>query len=134
MNKTEKLNALLEYFENNEDALNDLLNDLDAENGFLGDNAIYEMELLPDIVGNRSIFDLLNMAYFGGDDWNKNGSFNPNRDYFYFNGYGNLVSTDRRDYSFLLNEYFIKAVAENKDFLYTFDGLPEEIKALFEEF
>lgn len=134
MNKTEKLNALLAYFRNNGDAFNDLLSDLDAENGFLGDNAIYEMDMLPDIVGNKSIFDLLNMAYFGRDDWDENGSFNPNRDYFYFNGYGNLVSTNRRDYSFLLDASFIESVAENKEYLYTFDDLPEEIKELFEDF
>ena len=134
MSKTEKLNALFEYFNSNADKFNDLLSDLDAYNGFLGDNAIYDMDLLPDIVGNRSIFDLLNMAYFGRDEWNKENSFNPNRDYFYFNGYGNLVSTDRRDYSFLLDAYFIESVAENKENLYTFDNLPEEIKALFEDF
>ena len=134
MSKTEKLNALLAYFRSNTDGFDDLLNDLDSYNGFLGDNAIFEMDLLPDIVGHRSIFDLLNMAYFGGDDWNEGGSFNPNREYFYFNGYGNLVSTDRRDYSFLLDSYFIESVAENKENLYTFDRLPEEIKALFEDF
>lgn len=134
MNKTEKLNTLLAYFRSHSDDFNDLLNDLDSYNGFLGDDAVYEMDLLPDIVGHKSVFELLNMAYFGSDDWNRDGSFNPNRDYFYFNGYGNLVSTDRRDYSFLLDDYFIESVAENKDNLYAFDNLPEEIKALFEDF
>lgn len=45
---------------------------------------------------------LLNMFYFGSDDMNNNeyASANPNRDYFCFNGYGNIVSFD-----YIYNQY-----------------------------
>jgi hypothetical protein len=43
----------------------------------------------------------LNRFYFGSDDYSdESGSANPNRNYFTFNGYGNIISFD-----YLYNEY-----------------------------
>lgn len=61
------------------------------------DNRIEYMEILPELFDTSSadgIWNLLNRFYFGSDCYNPDGSANPNRDYFYFNGYGNIVSTD----------------------------------------
>ena len=43
---------------------------------------------------------LLNRFYFGSDDDNPEGSANPNRSYFCFNGYGNIIS-----FSYVYNNY-----------------------------
>lgn len=43
---------------------------------------------------------LLNRFFYGSDDLDQNSSANPNRDYFCFNGYGNIVSFD-----YIYNEY-----------------------------
>jgi hypothetical protein len=56
--------------------------------------------------------------------------FNPNRDYFRYNGYGNLVSTDCKDYTDRLDNYFIDAVIENAGQLY---NIPEEVQELIDE-
>lgn len=42
----------------------------------------------------------VNRFFYGSDDYNQDGSANPNRDYFTFNGYGNLISFD-----YIYNEY-----------------------------
>jgi hypothetical protein len=79
----------------------------------------------------------LNRAFFGYDSesWHTDatgnkiyGSFNPNKDYFSYNGYGNLVSSNYKDYSVHLDDYFIDAVIDNKDYLY----LDEEILKILE--
>jgi hypothetical protein len=77
------------------------------------------------------------MAYFGKDEesWHTDSSgkkiydsFNPNREYFTFNGYGNLVSSDYKDYSYLLDDYFIEALIENYESLYLDDEILEIIE------
>lgn len=70
------------------------------------------MDELDEIYQGKEATEILRRAYFGHDDdcWHEEngervyGEFNPNRDYFYFNGYGNLVSTNERDYSDYLVE------------------------------
>lgn len=67
----------------------------DATNSF--DNRLECMDELPDLfdLSDRdSVFNLLNRFYFGHDENDIHSSANPNRDYFYFNGYGNVVTTD----------------------------------------
>ena len=57
--------------------------------------------------------------------------FNPNRDYFYFNGYGNLVSTDETaDYSDSLDESGISELYENREYY----DLPRYIEKLFDAY
>jgi hypothetical protein len=36
----------------------------------------------------------INRFFYGSDDYSTEGSANPNRDYFTFNGYGNVISFD----------------------------------------
>lgn len=61
------------------------------------DDRIENMDSLPEIFDTSSadgLFTMLNRFYFGHDENDTNSSANPNRDYFYLNGYGNIVSTD----------------------------------------
>ena len=138
-NKTIK--KIIEYFENNEDIFNECIEELDGYNSYLGDDRYYEMEYLNEFYNNTEPLELLQRVYFGRDDdnWttdnngNKTyGEFNPNRDYFYYNGYGNLVSSDYKDYSYKLDHYFVDSLYENRQYLYCIDD-DEELSALFDE-
>lgn len=138
MTTTEKI---MEYFRENEDIYNRCIEELDWYNGYLGDNRYYEMELLNEFYSNSEPLELLRRAYYGRDDdtWHTNGhgekeygEFNPNRDYFTYNGYGNLISTDYPDYSAYLDEYAINEMLENRCYIDSIENEPE-LLALFDE-
>lgn len=126
-----KKELLMELFENDDELFNATIEELDNYNGYLGDDRYYEMEMLPDLLSGKDIVDLLNMAYFGDDEnycidqygHKRYESFNPNRNYFYFNGYGNLCSANYKDYSCRLDNYFIDALLENYQHLYLDDSI-----------
>lgn len=138
MNATEKIIA---YFEENEDVFNSCIEELDSYNGYLGDDRYYEMELLDEFYNGTDPLELLRRAYYGRDDdtWTTDssgnkiyGEFNPNRDYFYYNGYGNLVSSDYKDYTAHLDEYAVEAMSENRSYIDAIDSNPDLAK-LFDE-
>jgi hypothetical protein len=127
-----KKQLLMDLFESNEELLNQTIEELDSYNGYLADNRYYEMDMLSEFYSGTDPIDLLNRAFFGYDsewwhtDANGNkiyGAFNPNREYFSYNGYGNLVSSDYKDYSAYLDDYFIDAVIDNQDHLYLDDEI-----------
>jgi hypothetical protein len=133
-----KKELLIDLFENNNALFCEAIEELDSYNGYLGDDRLYDMEMLPELLHGKDIIGLLNMAYFGDDreTWHTDssgrkiyGSFNPNRNYFYFNGYGNLCSCDHKDYSGFLDNYFVDALLENYQHLY----LNDEIMRIIEE-
>lgn len=138
MNATEKIIA---YFEEYEELFNYCIEELDGYNGYLGDDRYYDMEELDDLFCNTPAIDLLNRAFFGHDEdtWTTDsrgdreyGPFNPNRDYFTFNGYGNLVSSNRKDYSGFLDTYAVESMAENRSYIFTIES-DEDLSALFDE-
>lgn len=138
MKTTEKIIA---YFEENEEIFNSCIEELDSYNGYLNDNRYYEMEYLNEFYSNTEPIELLQRAYFGRDDdtyttdssGNKTyGEFNPNRDYFYYNGYGNLVSSDYKDYTGYLDEYVVEAMSENRYYIDSIEN-DEELSKLFDE-
>jgi len=59
------------------------------------DDEIMDTDTLSEYMTNDNgdPFYWVNRFYFGSDDYG-DGSANPNRDYFVFNGYGNIVSFD----------------------------------------
>ena len=126
-----KKELLMELFASDEELFNSTIEELDSYNGYLGNDRYFEMYLLPEFMDGKNIIDLLNMAYFGDDDnyhvdeygHKHYESFNPNREYFYFNGYGNLCSTDYKDYSARLDDYFIDAIIENQNYLFLDDEI-----------
>lgn len=123
---------LKELFEQDEQLFNAAIEELDSYNGYLGDNRYYSMDELNDFYSGVEPLELLQRVYFGRDDdtWttdssgNKTyGEFNPNREYFTYNGYGNLVSSDYKDYSCFLDDYFINSLIENQNHLYLDDEI-----------
>lgn len=137
----ETIRAIIEYFEENEETFNACIEELDAYTGYLNDDRYYSMDDLNDLYSGSEPIEILQRAYFGhdADTWHTDssgnkiyGEFNPNREYFCFNGYGNLVSSDYKDYSAHLDKYAIESMSENRNYIDTIDS-DEELTALFDE-
>lgn len=136
------VDKIIRYFEENEEVFNNCVEELDNWNGYLGDNRYYEMEMLQEFYSDVDPIEILNRAYFGHDDetWTTDAhgnkthdAFNPNRTYFYYNGYGNLVSADYKNYSALLDACFVDSLRTNRVQIDTIED-NEELTALFDEF
>lgn len=132
---------IIEFFENNEDIFNDCMEELDGYNGYLGDDRYYSMDELDEFYRDVEPSELLARAFYGYDaetyttdgSGNKTyGAFNPNRDYFTYNGYGNLVSADYKDYSGHLDKWAVEAMSENRAYIDTIES-DDDLAALFDE-
>lgn len=139
--KETTINKIIAYFEENEEIFNACIEELDGYNGYLNDNRYYFMDDLDEFYSGTAPLEILRRAYFGRDDdtWTTDGSgnkvygeFNPNREYFYYNGYGNLVSSDYKDYSAQLDTYAVEAMSENRTWIDTIES-DEDLTALFNE-
>jgi hypothetical protein len=135
------IKAIVEYFNANEDTFVECAEELDSYNGYLGDDRYYEMELLNEFYQGTEPLEFLNRVYYGRDNdtWTTDshgektyGEFNPNREYFYYNGYGNLISSDYKDYSAHLDHYIIEAMCENRQYIDTIES-DNELASLFDE-
>ena len=136
----EAYEIIINYLEENEVIFAAALEELDTYNGYLGDDRYYDMEMLDEFYHDTEPSELLRRAFYGYDEdaWDCDAhgdkhyrAFNPNRDYFRYNGYGNLVSADYKDYSAQLDEYAIEAMLDNIDYIDTIDD-DDELRALFE--
>lgn len=132
---------IIQYFKENEDVFNDCMEDLDSYNGYLGDDRYYDMDELNDIYSGQEPQEILFRAFYGFDDdsWHMDNSgnkiheaFNPNREYFHFNGYGHLISSNYKDYSDKLDEYAIEEMSENRNYI---DSIEDDniLSGLFDE-
>lgn len=139
--KEHTIDKIIAYFENNIDLFNSCIEELDSYNGYLSEDRHYDMETLNDLYYGVEPLEILRRAYFGRDDdtWTTDsrgdrvyGEFNPNRDFFYYNGYGNLVSSDYKDYSGHLDKYVIEDMSENRAAIDSIDS-DDELTALFNE-
>lgn len=135
------MEKIIAYFNDHEDIYNDAVEELDACNGYLGDDRYYSMDELDDMYNGTEPTEILARAFYGYDEetWTTNkdgdkeyGPFNPNRDFFRYNGYGNLVSADYKDYTGLLDHYIIESMLENRDYIDTIDN-DIELSKLFDE-
>lgn len=142
MFKSEAIKNILAYFEENEDVFNECIEELDSYNGYLGDDRYYCMEDLDEIYHEVDPTELLRRAFYGYDSetWmtdshgdKEYGAFNPNRDYFTFNGYGNLVSADYKDYSGFMDDYAVEQMADHRGYIQTIDD-DDDLCALFDEY
>ena len=129
MNKLAEI--LLNYYKENEKDFNHDIEEMDDWNGYLGSGRIEPMKELDVIYQSKEATEILRRAFFGYDDAyaksEQRATFNPNRDYFYFNGYGNLVSTDELDYSDYLDVDCVQDIIDNESHLCLSDGAQEII-------
>lgn len=135
------IEKIIDFFKENEELFNSCIEELDGYNGFLGDNRYYPMEELNELYRDTEPLEMLYRVFYGRDDdtWTIDahgkksyGEFNPNRDYFYYNGYGNLVSSDYKDYSAYLDHYAIEDMSNNRRWIDSIED-DEELSALFDE-
>lgn len=135
------IEKIIDFFKENEELFNSCIEELDGYNGFLGDNRYYLMEELNELYRDTEPLEMLYRVFYGRDDdtWATDahgeksyGEFNPNRDYFYYNGYGNLVSSDYKDYSAYLDHYAIEDMSNNRRWVDSIED-DEELSALFDE-
>jgi len=95
----------------------------------LFDDEIFDYDTMEEMIENSSEGGLywVNRFFYGSDDYSNEGSANPNRNYFMFNGYGNIVSFD-----YIYNSYtdtfnhieigdLIDYIIENNDSLFDDD-------------
>ena len=132
---------IIAYFDENKDIYNAAAEELDAYNGYLGDDRYYSMDELDEFYNGTEPTEILFRAFYGCDEETyitdasgnrEYGPFNPNRDYFRYNGYGNLVSADYKDYTGLLDHYIVESMLENRDYIDAIDNDPE-LSELFDE-
>lgn len=142
MTKAEAINNIREFFEDDEDLFNECIEDLDNCNGWLDNRRCFQMDELDDLYCSCSHREVLERAFFGHDDetWHTDshgekqyGAFNPNREYFYYNGYGNLVSCDYKDYSDFLDDHAIESMAEHRRYIFQI-GKNAELEELFDAY
>ena len=73
------------------------------------------------------VIGILNRFYFGSDEERENTSANPNRDYFTFNGYGNIISFDyiynqfTDEFSYIDVDDLAEYILENEEAFYNDD-------------
>lgn len=104
------------------------------------DDEIFDYDTMEEIIESSSEGGLywVNRFFYGSDDYSEEGSANPNRNYFRFNGYGNIISFD-----YIYNSYtdkfnhievddMIDYIIENNDSLYD-DGIQEILDSASEE-
>ena len=139
--KQETIKKILAYFEENEDIFNQCIEELDSWNGFLGDNRYYDMETLNEFYNGADPTEILTRAFYGRDEEichtnghgeKEYGAFNPNRDYFYYNGYGNLVSANYKDYSAYLDENTVQEMSDYRNHIDSIDD-DLDLSELFDE-
>ena len=113
----ELVEKLMNYYRENVEEFNNDIEELDDWNGCLYEDRIFPMNELDDVCQGISTEEILRRAFYGYDEpVNKDDQrqpFNPNRQYFYFNGFGNLVSIDEKAYNSYLDDYFIQEIIDN---------------------
>ena len=127
----ELVEKLLAYYkENKEDFANDI-EELDDWTGCLYDDKIYPMDDLNEFFSNEKPDEIIRRAFYGYDETytkdEQREPFNPNRDYFYFNGSGNLVSINQRDYTDYLDIAFIQDIIDKRNNLSLSSGAEDII-------
>ena len=134
------INKIKEYFTENEEIFNSAFEELNVYNGYAQDDIWYEMDMIDEFLDGKDATDILLLAYNGYDasyavdasGEKQHGEFNPNADYFRFNGYGNLVSSWYKDYTDYVNKYTILEMLDNRDEIDSINE-DEELSALFDE-
>ena len=105
------------------------------------DDYIESMDNFDELYSGYDPLDVAMRVFYGHDEWNKESSFNPNRDFFYLNGYGNPVSIDYIGYNEYADKFMCPVldedaladfITDNMDSLYN-DDLQELLDNFEEE-
>ena len=80
---------MIDYWKAHNDSFSNVCEELDSWDGFLGDDRIYSMDELDDILGDKKPSEVLQMV--------DTPNFDYSDDYFYYDIYG-IRSTNEKDY------------------------------------
>lgn len=91
------------------------------------DDRIESMDMLDELFSGQDVTYILNRAYYGSDQFGD--EFCPSREWFMFNGYGNLVSLDWIAYNKYADKFgdcidecaLVDYILDNMDALYCDD-------------
>ena len=61
------IDDIIDFFNDNDDALTECIEDLDTYNGYLGDDRYYDMEMLDEFYAGADPTEILRLAYYGHD-------------------------------------------------------------------
>lgn len=135
------INDIIKLFAEDEELFNNCIEELDSYNGYLGDDRYYRMEELEEFYYNANVADLMNRVFYGYSEdetyTDEHGQiihcqFNPNQDYFTYNGYGNLVSARHKNYYNFLDEYFIEDLTKYRQWVYSIEDNARLVELLDE--
>jgi hypothetical protein len=140
---SEKKNAIAQHiivwFEMNEEDFNETIEQLDDVCSWFDGDRYLPMEMLNDAFYDTKPTEIVSRVFYGHDDDSytvkelsgvkEPAPFNPNREYFYFDGCGNLVSSDVKDYSSYLDEYFVNELLNHRGQM----TLSDEVEELLDE-
>ena len=138
----ELIEKVIEWFKDNEDVFNDCIEALDSYNGYLDGDRCFDMECLNEEFCSALPIDILYRAFYGHDEDNYTtdsrgekhyGEFNPNRAYYRYDGYGNLVSTDYKDYTGKLDSYFVEELVYRRSHAAWYIKQHEELVELLDK-
>lgn len=120
---------LLEFYKDHPDNFVDDIEQLDDLNGYLknvGNGRRHLMGELDGLLKGYSPTDMMALAAYSWDEQGK-APFNPGRDYFYWNSYAGLVSTDSRYYPDYLSNGTVEEIINNATHLHLSKGAQEII-------
>ena len=80
---------MIDYWKAHNDSFSNVCENLDSYDGFLDGNRVYSMDELDDCLGGYKPSDILRVV---------DNAFNYFDNYFYYDGYGRLCSTDEKRY------------------------------------
>lgn len=141
MIRDDVVDEIISYFNENTDVFTDCIEELDSYNGILGDDRYIDMDDIDAYLTGIDVSGVLRKVFFGydNDSWyidssgNKiYGAFNPNRNYFRFDGYENLVSYDYKDYSDFNDTHTVETMQNNRRWINTIAEDPE-LEDLFDK-
>ena len=104
---------IIHLLENDEELFDSIIEELDSYNGYLGDNRYYCMDDFDEAFCHYRPTELAGRIAYG--------DFNPAHDYFCINAYGNLESSNWKDYTDFLDEYLIEELLANRESLCEID-------------
>lgn len=120
------INRIREYFKDNPEIFNTCVEQLDDYSEYLNGEHYYSMDEFDEICFGLTPTEIALKIYYGfdADSYTTDGygnksysEFNPNRKYVLYNGLGNFISSDVKDYSDCLDDYIINAMNENREYI-----------------
>ena len=116
---------IVDYYEENEDEFIDAIEDIDRNNGILGDDRMEDMDTLDEYFWRCTAEEILRRVDLR--------NFDTDDDYFY-NDEDGLVSTNSKDYSYYLDSNFASDLYRYYVSGDLFHDLPRTILKLFETY